>query len=301
MSDPKRWLEEAPFSGGFAERLIVAGKRLEPPPEVVERSWTEFSTALAAGQGSAAVSSAAEGTATGGATKGALSTLTGTALGKSFLIGALLGTAVAGTVPVVRYVSHEPRTPDRPGLATTQPSAPANGTAVSALATLQALAKPSLARGPSPEAAVPSRPSRMPSPPSPNSMATAPMTAAALAAPPSASPAASSPPLSPEPTPPDAAAVPSATPDANQLKAEALLLARASRLLDAGDAAGALSLLSLTSTRSNALVQEHDALLVEALMRTGNTTRGREAARRFLRVYPEGPLADRVRRSSETE
>jgi hypothetical protein len=308
MSDPKRWLKASPFGGGLEERLIVAGKRLEPPPGVAERSFSEFSAALVAGQGMAAASGAAQDTAMAGAAQGALS-LTGSALAKSFLIGALLGTAVAGSVPAVRSLTHQARFQHgaSPAAAVAQPSERAESSAALAPAAAeQAPVSPSPpVAAATPERAAPSRPSHASSHASTGSKAAPTFETRFSAAPPSADPTALDPSLPAPATPPapsaSTAPSPSISPDANQLKLEALALAQASRLLDAGNAAGALSLLSQSRPRSSALVQERDALLVEALMRSGNETSGRESARRFLSAYPDGPLADRVRRWSEVK
>jgi hypothetical protein len=83
----------------------------------------------------------------------------------------------------------------------------------------------------------------------------------------------------------------------NQLRQEATELAQAKRLLGGGQAESALTLLEQSAQRfpSGALGHEREALVVEALLRSGRRALAQERARSFLARYPESPLAGRIR------
>ena len=81
-------------------------------------------------------------------------------------------------------------------------------------------------------------------------------------------------------------------------ESHALLDARAA--LRAGDATHALTLLERARSRfpRGSLGQEREALTVEALARSGQSTKARLRAEKFLRAYPQSPYAADVRRAS---
>ena len=71
----------------------------------------------------------------------------------------------------------------------------------------------------------------------------------------------------------------------------------ARRLLRAGDPAGALTLLDAARTRfpDGGLVQEREALTIEALVRSGQRALATKRAEAFLRDYPKSPHGADVR------
>jgi hypothetical protein len=284
MTDPKRWLEEPPFAGAMAERLILAGRRIELPPQAVERCWAEFSAGIAAGGAVVAYAAEAAGSATatgvsaagaGGAAVG----LSSAALVKSFVVGAVLGVGAASAVPAVRYVTRPAPTVDVKVAALPASSVSTRSSAASS-------GSPGLAA-----TALPSAPAA-PEPAAPYRIVSPPALTAALPAPVFTAPTVSSPSESPP-----------VLPDANRLKLEALELAKAKNLLETGDTGGALGILRESRVRfaNGAMVEERDALMIEALVKRGDAALAQDAARRFVVRFPKSPLAERVKRTSGLE
>jgi hypothetical protein len=227
----------------------------------------------------------ATGAAAGAAAGGSAAGLSAAVLAKTFAIGAVLGVAVASAVPVVRYVTR-----------------PASSTQVAALPSGAAAVREPRPRAPELWAA----PVVADLPPASSAQASS----AQLAVPAAAAEPAS--PRAPVNTPrPEAftarPAAPSSPPeppaDPNRLRLEALELAKAKNLLEAGDARAALAVLDEYRARfaAGAMVEERDALHIEALAKLGEREQARAAARRFFVRFPKSPLADRVRRWSEPE
>jgi hypothetical protein len=310
MTDPKRWLDEPPYAGSLAQQLIVAGKRLELPPGTVERSLAEFSAGIAAGSAVAAYATEASAVLGGtGAAAGAVTaqgagasavganaasasvaSLSGGVLAKWFVVGSLFGAGVSSAVPAVRYATRpEPVQSEKLAHAESQVAhAPAGPP--SDLATKPAAEAPEAPLVPdSPGAGVPAVPV--------GAATTARRSTRSEPRPEVALAPAPSPVLSGEP---ERAAGAS---DANRLKLEALELAKAKNLLETGDARGALSVLGESRARfaSGAMIEERDALAIEAHSRLGEREQAREAARRFFVRFPKSPLAARVKRWSELE
>ena len=84
---------------------------------------------------------------------------------------------------------------------------------------------------------------------------------------------------------------------ASQLREESAMILGARRLLRAGDSAGALTLLDAARTRfaDGGLVQEREALTIEALVRSGQRALATKRAEAFLRDYPKSPHGADVR------
>lgn len=95
---------------------------------------------------------------------------------------------------------------------------------------------------------------------------------------------------------PDAAPV---VVDARDIQAESRLIARARTQLQAGNAAAAMHALEQARSRFpyGVLVQEREALLVEALARSGRRGEAQARGSEFLRRHPSSPHASRVRDS----
>jgi hypothetical protein len=87
--------------------------------------------------------------------------------------------------------------------------------------------------------------------------------------------------------------------DASDLRAESRLIARARAQLKQGSATAALQTLEQARSRFpyGVLVQEREALLVEALARSGRRDEARARGSEFLRHHSSSPHASRVRDS----
>ena len=84
---------------------------------------------------------------------------------------------------------------------------------------------------------------------------------------------------------------------ASQLREESAMILGARRVLRAGDPARALTLLDAARTRfaDGGLVQEREALTIEALVRSGQRALATKRAEAFLRDYPKRPHGADVR------
>jgi outer membrane protein assembly factor BamD (BamD/ComL family) len=78
---------------------------------------------------------------------------------------------------------------------------------------------------------------------------------------------------------------------------ESQLVSSTRSLLRAGNAAAALQLLEHSASRFHPgiLIQEREALCVEALAALGRTSEASAHAEAFIRAYPKSPYASRVR------
>jgi len=95
-----------------------------------------------------------------------------------------------------------------------------------------------------------------------------------------------------------AAAAHTETTRASQLREESAMILGARRVLRAGDPARALALLDAARTRfaEGGLVQEREALTIEALVRSGQRALATKRAEAFLRAYPKSPHGADVKR-----
>jgi hypothetical protein len=75
-------------------------------------------------------------------------------------------------------------------------------------------------------------------------------------------------------------------------------MARAKNWVASGRASEALVLLQNAADRfaGGALMQEREALIVEALFASGRAEQGRARARSFVQKYPNSPMSERMRR-----
>ncbi len=87
-----------------------------------------------------------------------------------------------------------------------------------------------------------------------------------------------------------------AAPEEDPLLAEARAVRAARDLLRSGDGEGALRDLRAAAKRfpNGTMVEEREALMIEALAKTGRGDEARERAQTFLRTRPSSPLAPRV-------
>jgi hypothetical protein len=90
---------------------------------------------------------------------------------------------------------------------------------------------------------------------------------------------------------------PAAQGNAGFALAESRRVAEARAMLRRGDARGALALLARTAAEfpNGVLVQEREALTIEALNAAGDSGAARTRAAEFLRRYPESPHAAAAR------
>jgi hypothetical protein len=68
-------------------------------------------------------------------------------------------------------------------------------------------------------------------------------------------------------------------------------------LLETGQSSGALALLGASQQRfaGGALVQEREALIIDALVRRGDRDAAAKRARAFLSRFPNSPHAEKIR------
>jgi hypothetical protein len=146
----------------------------------------------------------------------------------------------------------------------------------------------------------------------PLTRSSAPATAPAAPPPPSEQPASASPPPVGAPAAegprsmkvaahaaprPNAVAALAENTRASHLRDESAMILGARRVLRAGDPARALTLLDAARTRfpDGGLVQEREALTIEALVRSGQRALATKRAEAFLRDYPKSPHGADVR------
>lgn len=265
MNAPKRWLDDTEDSG--AQDLLRAGISVEPPPGAQDDVWASLVARIPPpggppGHPPGGGSGAAAGKAA--AVKAGAAAVSG-GLIKSALIGA--GSAVvllAGYTAVTPSTSSTSSTPDRP-------------------------------EPPPAVSAAPDRPEPLPISTAP--VRAAPPPTAVVSAEPSSEPSAR--PVVVEPHPIAATApAPSVEPALREsmLREESRMVADARAALRRGDAGGALSMLEQIRAKfpGGVLVQEREALSIEALARSGRKADAAARAAAFVKAYPTSPLAARA-------
>jgi hypothetical protein len=330
MIDPKRWLDDTSFASSIEHELVLSGKRLSPPEGAAARSWSELAPLLGPGPGPGSPGSSdpsgPSGTGLDGASgplslgSGASSLSAGTI--KAFVVGAALGVGVMGVVQAART----PRPTPSVVLTPPAPTAELGKTSQRPVPVLERAVPLEFGQPEPPSAGIASvepPPPALPSAPAvkstPARVGTQTAVEGAPAAPASSAsvePSPAPPPL-PEPAPAAAASV---TPEgngesagpapsgggpksANWLRAEAQDMARAKNFLGSGRASEALVLLQNAADRfaGGALMQEREALIVEALFGSGRTEQGRVRARAFVQKYPNSPMSARMRKLERGE
>lgn len=143
----------------------------------------------------------------------------------------------------------------------------------------------------------PSAPNDEPASPTPSAaVSEAPIDAATDKPTASAKPNVSTPAVSAAP-PPSASAVAVANPAKPEIASEPAGVAEVRSKLRAGDASGALALLSAIQQQFGAgrMSEDRAVLTIEALAASGNTSAARANADAFLKAHPTSPFASRVR------
>lgn len=266
MSDDKRWLDELPLAA--AERkLLLAGRSARPPSGSTDAGWKAFSLALNAAPVAAAGGAGAHA-ASGIVSKAGAGGLLSAATAKSFVIGVALGVGLAGTAAVVERLSHD-EPPPKTAKSTLAPAPPPAGEQ----ARVASISEAHLAAAP-------------------GSAQEKPRGAAMAKEPRTTSGSAPNPAEATSPAPESSADT--------SLARQARELAVVKRLLDAGSPAEALRRLAASGASGpSALLEERDALYVQALHQTERRAEARVFARRFLERHPRSPYLESMRRLAE--
>ena len=254
MSDPLRLLEDASELSDEERRLLLAGRAMAPPAALSSGLWAGLSAKL---PHSAANAAGAQG---GGAAQGGLASgaaAQGSGLGLLIVKAVLvLGALTAlGVGGRAWWRAHAAENVPR----AVEPA-------------LEQAPRPTVSELPSPSALkLPTEPP-LPSVSPPNLATHAP---SSVHAPKSSTPA------------------PSASSDARE---ESRLVAAARDALHSGDSAGALNLLEQARQRfgTGVLGQEREALLIEALAKSGQGAAARAHGQAFLKSYANSPYVARV-------
>lgn len=309
MNTPRRLLAD-PRTDPHLQRLLDAGRHVDPPPAAARQVWLALSAQLplppppdtpppAAPPPPAPLVEAAAtkaGALAGAAKAGSLAILVKPALLGALAMGSLLGgysllnpspapetpggsalplvsSTTASLQPVPRGSSARNTTPDVASATASASPAPATAPEVSARNAI---------RGTTPGPGVPA----------PQDTASNPATAP--------DPAASAP-----PTDPGAGGIPAPVASAEKEKAEeerkgrireeARLVKAGREALAAGNTAAALQLLGQAQAAGGVMHQESEALIIEALARGGQGEAASARARAFLAAHPTSPHAARLR------
>lgn len=282
MSDPVRRLDDANRPDA-EQRLLHAGLDMEPPPGADARVWAGLVASLGVGLGTGGAVSAGAAT-TGGVASGAGAATTGGAssavvaapvaatavktaglgvVAKAAIVGAVATAAVGGGIWATNAFGPGAATPGEAILAPLEPArAAAPPPILSDHPVVEAPMEPLVAAPAGSEGSARRRPEVRA------------RTRAAFVEPRAASPS-----------------------EASRLREESALLAQAREALRVGDAAAARRLVDVATVRfpSGALVQEREAIAIEALWRDGQRAAARDRAAAFLRAYPRSPHAAKVR------
>lgn len=268
MTDPLRLVEDLDESDAQLRRVLESATSIAPPPGAKAQIWSVVSakvgvttTAAAAVKGVSAIS-----------------------IVKAVAAGTVLGlAATAGAVHL--FVPAEPK-PSSEHVVRVEPRPAASG------------GRPGARPADAPQLEAPSAPLN---PPKPRPLDAAPPANELRA--PSVLPAL---PI-PEPRasqaafPDDPPAARPASSNVDSARRESQLVAEARGLLRVGRADAALNVLGELERAlpNGVLVQEREALLVQALRSSGRPEAARERAREFLRKYPSSPHAAAVNRALE--
>jgi TolA-binding protein len=275
MNAPKRLLDEPEAMTPIERDLLRSGLAIEPPPESQAEAWAALLAQLPPGGGTpspsgggassagAKASAVKAGAAGGSAGTGAVAGAVGGGILKSALLGA--GSAVALIAGYAAVTSLKADLAPPPP-AITAPEAPSPRAATRG--------EPLLVNPPAPDA------TEAPAPP---------------AAPPRAAEA--RPPSGAAATEPSSKAEPAADREReSRLHEESQRLSEARDALRRGDAASALGQLEELGRKfpGGVLVQEREALTIEALYKSGQRERAAARASAFLSAYPTSPHAPRI-------
>jgi hypothetical protein len=299
MTDPKRWCDDPQALSEMEKRVLLADAHFGPPQVAQSEVWTNLAAGLGAGvtgaisgaidHGAAtpngSESLAASGTAVGGGTGG--SALRLATVVKSALVGVGIGASVAAVNHYLpsRAGASSPWSGSFPQASsmvrTTDADRPSASSSFGSAARLhgehRSDRKQTGGEHPGDEA------------PFDEQVATPPARVI--------EPGTSSDQRSPSSVGLNSMAAPAAAPAPPNAREESQLISSARTALRGGDAAGALQLLDRVERRypRGVLVQEREALRVEALAALGRTAEARAHADAFVRAYPKSPHLARVK------
>jgi len=269
MTDPLRLADELDGSGSLERRVLESATAIAPPPGAKAQVWSVVSAKVGV---ATAATAAAKGVSVLATMKAVAA---GTALGLAATAGATwLFAPSEGTLPPDRSPTVEPRSPP----AKSRRNAPVTSPEVNDVIQ-PSTDRPKLRASEAQPARGNDSDSNLPT------NASTPEPRASQGSFPD--------------EPPAAAPSPSAGVDAARF--ESRRVAEARGLLRAGRAAAALAILGelAKSVPSGVLVQEREALTVEALLGSGDRERARAHARDFLQRYPNSPHTVVVSRALE--
>lgn len=276
MSEIKHWLDESSDADDFERAILRSGLDLDPSPAQCDEVWAGISGALALPP----LATTAAGTAKAALGSAGKAATVWLGVGKGFVLGLAVYGAATGVSEVSQRLSAQHSTPITSN--TASPSTAAH--APPRVAPLAPIPTPELAAT---EAVA-----------APSSVGTTSASPAAvtsnnvLAAAPSV-------PVSSVAALPSVAAFddPASASRASQLKAETQALRSARAALRSGRLADAFATLEASRRQFSApeLYQEREALMIELLQRSGQTSAAKERAQAFLSRFPESPHAEQLR------
>jgi hypothetical protein len=283
MSDPRRWLDEEGGATRHERELLRAGLAMDPPDGAQDRVWAALLPQLGGPSGPP------DGDGPGGlphdlgpagvSTAGGAAAAAGKAAGAFALSGLVKAMLVGGAGAALFVAGYAAVTPAVP------PPSPPVGLEAQAQAARGHVEPPPAPRAPGLTA---EDRANAPSPEAAKATPAAPRDERVAGVEPS-SPGAAAPPV--EPSPPGAAAE-----RTTRLREERRMLEEARDTLRRGDASGALQKLDQARIRfpGGVLVQEREALGIEALHSSGQRAAASARAAAFLRAYPQSPHATRM-------
>ncbi|HWA74231.1 MAG TPA: hypothetical protein VG937_17930 [Polyangiaceae bacterium] len=303
MTAPKPWLNDPSELSALERRVLRSGERMAAPRGSKQQIWLSLAARLplaAVASGSPALGSvsapkaalvdgAAHSAGLGSAASGAKGAMTAAVL-KALAVGFALGAATMGAATWLAPNESQHHASPAPVRATPKPAAAPDPAAPPLQ--LEQRAEPTAANEARPRRAARSEADA-------RSEAEAKTTASIeperAPVDPSAARAAF-----PEPVQalaPLAAPTPASARDRARLESQRVAQARA--LLHSGDPRGALALLQSVASEfpSGVLVQEREALTIDALLASGDRENARRRASDFVQRYPDSPHAPAVQRA----
>ena len=279
MNELKHWLDDTSEADEFERSILRAGQEADPSQAKRDQIWTELMGTLAVAPLAAASSSAQASSVQAASAKAAVvgaskAAGVGLAVGKGLLVGLTLYGAAQGVTELTQRLSarHEPVRP------AAQAETPARGTEPAAAA------------------------SSTGSSPLPSATSEAALTVQRPAQPSSSSNTLAAQAKKPVTALPSVAAfdVPERPEQArvSQLEAETRALRLARDELRAGKLADAFATLEASRRQFAApeLYQEREALMIELLYRSGQTSAAEQRASAFLSRFPDSPHVQQIRR-----
>ncbi|MBK8252023.1 MAG: hypothetical protein IPK82_05080 [Polyangiaceae bacterium] len=293
MTLPKRWLEDSGDAANAVRDVLRAGRDMDPPEGAERGVWLALSAQIAAGGagvGSGAGASATTGTTAGtSAVTGTGASTTAAGAASSGLIKAILIGAFGGVIAVTGYSVLEPASPPVVSQGEQQADPKAAHNKPSSVAPV-ATSKPKTESPKTSEAPV----SAGGSAPAPSQSVSAPVGTA-----PPADSASAQPVFQPsgDSTVGSSSFVPGSPEErASRLREENELVGQARGALRSGDPARAMQILMQAGQKfpDGVLGQEREALMIEALAKSGSREAASVRAAAFIKAHPTSPHSARL-------